>query len=838
MPAGLDLAVTLVDATVLELSCADSTIDGGVTVSFLNRGLVDVVVPFELLVFQDDAASSDGLWTPGVDTELGRATYPASPAAPLPVGEAGSIVVPVVGTQPFRGSPLFAVIDPGGVAGVDLEPSNDVLDTATSCTIVPVLDDWTPVIEWRVEAPATLPTHVEVDTTPLVGDVDADGWPDVAAAFAVAEFDAGVVRLLDGRDGSEHWVAADPLDAVYSSSNLALGELDGDPGLEIVAQSHVDPRTLVVIDHDGAHLGTTPGLSADHPPLNQGGGAPALGDLDADGQPEIVFGKSAFNTGVGLGTAFWIPDPASTDIGANNAGAVRDGAVSVLADVSGDGLLDVVAGSTVYRFNAGTGVGEVLWQQPLVPDGYPAVGNFDADPAAEIVLVADGEVILLEGESGAIAWRETLPVGGGGCTPVGPIAGGPPLIADVDADCAPEVSVTGANTVVVLETDGSLLWQVPLDDCTGHRMPVSAFDFEGDGAAELVVLDETSLRVLDGRSGSALLIRAAAGHGWLGGVSIADVDADASAELVVPLSPCDPANPLCDAARQALTGIELLGHADGRWASTRRTWNQHSYHVDNVNDDGTIPRVERSSWAEHGSYRVQLSEAPTAAPNLTLGITSLELEVDDCGSSELVAMVRVGNAGSSSSVVPTEARWYLQERPSLTWLGSSTVADLASGDYVDLTFRLPTPRFGEMELLFCIDEDPSGAERGVLDECNEDDNCCLGVIRHDVVFIPNPPRTGNSLRPAAVSHGDPLTENWVEFTWDGDEGAPREDGFEYRLRRAGDPIRLYETVTPPGWQLTRFRDDPPPLAERPYIWFYRLFAADRCGFEEDGWPLP
>jgi hypothetical protein len=37
----------------------------------------------------------------------------------------------------------------------------------------------------------------------------------------------------------------------------------------------------------------------------------------------------------------------------------------------------------------------------------------------------------------------------------------------------------------------------------------------------------------------------------------------------------------------------------------RRIWNQHSYHVTNVREDGTIPQHEPKHWALLNTFRTQ-----------------------------------------------------------------------------------------------------------------------------------------------------------------------------------------------------------------------------------------
>ena len=37
--------------------------------------------------------------------------------------------------------------------------------------------------------------------------------------------------------------------------------------------------------------------------------------------------------------------------------------------------------------------------------------------------------------------------------------------------------------------------------------------------------------------------------------------------------------------------------------STRRIWNQHTYHVTNVREDGTIPQFETTWWNRGNTFR-------------------------------------------------------------------------------------------------------------------------------------------------------------------------------------------------------------------------------------------
>ena len=77
--------------------------------------------------------------------------------------------------------------------------------------------------------------------------------------------------------------------------------------------------------------------------------------------------------------------------------------MSVIVDLDADGVAEVVAGSTAYRWNASTGMGEILWQSATAPDWHAAVGNFDDDLEPEIVVSGEYELHLLDSD-GTTLW--------------------------------------------------------------------------------------------------------------------------------------------------------------------------------------------------------------------------------------------------------------------------------------------------------------------------------------------------------------------------------------------------------------------------------------------------
>src|SRR5262249_49104960 len=157
----------------------------------------------------------------------------------------------------------------------------------------------------------------------------------------------------------------------------AVGDLDGDGFPEIVAVS--DSRTLIAFRHDGTLLWKSAVRLPDSRVFGATyeWGSASLADLDHNGTPEIVFGPLVFNSD---GSLRWDGRASGGQGSADNF----VGPLSLVADIDLDGSPEVIAGNSAYRAN-----GSLLWNAPI-PDGFPAVADFDGDGYPEIVVVASG----------------------------------------------------------------------------------------------------------------------------------------------------------------------------------------------------------------------------------------------------------------------------------------------------------------------------------------------------------------------------------------------------------------------------------------------------------------
>jgi hypothetical protein len=128
------------------------------------------------------------------------------------------------------------------------------------------------------------------------------------------------------------------------------------------------------------------------------------------------------------------------------------------------------------------------------------------------------------------------------------------------------------------------------------------FDFDGNGRVEAVYGDQEQIRIYDGLTGAIV-----AAHDHPTGTIneypvVADVDADGQADIVaITRQTC---------VDQACGELRVYGSATGGWVRTRRVWNQHTYHVTNIEEDGSIPINEQNNWTTPGLNNFRQNKQP------------------------------------------------------------------------------------------------------------------------------------------------------------------------------------------------------------------------------------
>lgn len=328
--------------------------------------------------------------------------------------------------------------------------------------------------------------------------------------------------------------------------------------------------------------------------------------------------------------------------------------------------------------------------------------------------------------------------------------GGNPVIADFDGDGQADVGIAGECAYSVFNGQtGQMVWASQTKDYSSNRTGSSVFDFEGDGVAEVVYRDENYLRVYSGKpSGQkaqvnlncrddanpnykefpqpTILLELPNTSGTvIENPIIVDVDNDGKTELLV----VDEGTPS--------KGLTVYKDSDNNWVRTRRIWNQHAYHVTNINEDGSVPQKESANWLNKRLNNYRANTQPDDvfnAPNLKPG----DLKVEQaCPDYKLTATVRNEGSLSAKDVwVSFYIRGYDTGNGKDDLLLGSVQAKgtIAPGASMDVTFtwnRTGKPISSgtdvkdiklPQQISFTVDDAPGQDTADFYNECIEDDN--------------------------------------------------------------------------------------------------------------------
>jgi hypothetical protein len=560
----------------------------------------------------------------------------------------------------------------------------------------PFTPNFEPELEWEWTGSSVLPDYNHVIMTPIVVRVDGDGVSDIV--FNTSKHtglgfigESGVMRAIRGNDGQDLWTVTAPEFQVRAGAQVAAGDIDGDGHVELCTVP-ANGQGIICFEHDGTFKFRSPGAT------NVWGG-PSMADLDGDGLVEILNGNHVYsNTGI----LKWVGADGMAGIPA--FGGV--GPISFAADIDGDGKQEVINDRAVYRAD-----GTLKCVNTQIGHGLAGVGNFDSDARGEIVVVWSGRVSLLDDDC-TLVWTTILPGGGNG---------GAPNIADFDNDGQPEIGVAGASRYAVFEANGTIKWSSQTRDNSSNVTGSSTFDFEGDGKAEVVYADEIQLRIYDGATGT---VRFQVPHSSCTAYEnpvVVDVDGDNNAEIVVA------ENSLCSSIGVGpYKGIRVFRDKHDGWVNTRPIWNQHAYSVTNVNEDGTLPAHPATNWLTEGlnTFRSNSQGMGTTSPFAASDLQVVSPLESTCDHDTLAVTLkaRVRNAGDAAASGGLKVAFY-RGAPSSggTLLGVATVpAVIPAGSEVTAELTLATAPGGTAELWAVADDDGTGI--GHETECREDNN--------------------------------------------------------------------------------------------------------------------
>lgn len=208
-----------------------------------------------------------------------------------------------------------------------------------------------------------------------VADVDMDGIPEII----IGDGQWGRVHVHDLYNQQEKWAVNNPEHGV---TNIAVADVDGDGEVDLLwgaGWSSTGPDFLYVATTTGSHA-----IKWQNWDLQGPFAGPAIGDLDGDGHPELVFCSFSSNSGYDSGRIL-VFDATTLALRGISAPVINNLAWTgvhdlKLREVKGNGRLQIVIGGDllydgaieIYEFDS-TNTFTRAWTNTTRPSGSPFV---------------------------------------------------------------------------------------------------------------------------------------------------------------------------------------------------------------------------------------------------------------------------------------------------------------------------------------------------------------------------------------------------------------------------------------------------------------------------------
>ncbi len=351
-----------------------------------------------------------------------------------------------------------------------------------------------------------------------------NGHLRTALCVAVAGMSIALLAPVDGAQGAITYTSSSLGYIGNQPYSVAIGDLDADGKPDVAIANHWD-KQVGILTRNAAGTGWDGPASAGS--FTNGPYAVAIGDLNADGKPDLAM-TNAGNT---------LADSTMSVIMRNAAGTGWDAPEILgqtgfiptdlaIGDITGDGKPDLVSAdasagtvTVIARNAAGNG-----WSAPVTSGAgngthSVAIGDLDGDGKLDVALPSANEakVTVLTRNAAGTGWNAGVDLSVG----VFPAS---VAIADLNGDGKPDLATadTNSNQVSVIMRNGAGTgWVAAAPVATTGSGPygLAIGDLNGDGKPDLATSNINSNDV-------SVITRNAAGTGWDAAVTAGPVGAD------------------------------------------------------------------------------------------------------------------------------------------------------------------------------------------------------------------------------------------------------------------------------------------------------------------------
>lgn len=324
----------------------------------------------------------------------------------------------------------------------------------------------------------------EIVGSPAIGDLDSDGDLEIVLgdcdSFVYAWHHDGII--VDG------WPK--PIDFLTSSPTLY--DMDGDGDLEIIVGSnkHVENNTrsfaeVSIWHHDGTNMNGWPQMITNFHSSYVRSSSPALGDIDNDGDAEIIVGIRTSSVDEKEGFVYaWHQNGQLVDGWPVSAGKPNDVCSSpILGDLDDDNDLEIIIGTDkgiIFALNH-DGSNVSGWPNYCYSSiGGQAMADIDQDGKFEVMNCVKARKVYVWNDNGNLLDGWPQPTGGH--------IYNPPIAGDIAGDEHLElISPCMDNKVYAWFHNGTVVPGFPLETGDGIYSTLCLGDIDSDGDVELIV---------------------------------------------------------------------------------------------------------------------------------------------------------------------------------------------------------------------------------------------------------------------------------------------------------------------------------------------------------------